>query len=92
MLRDVRRDVKLSNGVVLPAGGLVMVEDDGLVDPDVNPHPERFDARRYLHLRQQPNGEARHQFVTTSPDNLLFGLGNNQCPGMVLMASGSCTH
>ncbi|KAH8128119.1 putative P450 monooxygenase [Trichoderma asperelloides] len=81
MLRDVRRDVKLSNGVVLPAGGLVMVEDDGLVDPDVNPHPESFDARRYLHLRQQPNGEARHQFVTTSPDNLLFGLGNNQCPG-----------
>ncbi|KAL3426501.1 ent-kaurene oxidase [Phlyctema vagabunda] len=80
MLRDVRRDVTLSNGVVLPAGGLVMVEDDGNKDPNINPQPEKFDAHRYLRLRDKPDGD-RNQFTMTSPDNLVFGYGTHQCPG-----------
>ena len=85
MLRDVQRDVKLSNGVVLPAG-LVMLEDDGNSDPKVHPRPEQFNAQRHLRLRQQPDGD-RHQFVTTSPDNLMFGYGTHQCPGAMLLTS-----
>lgn len=81
MLRYVVRDVRLTNGVVLPAGGLVMLEDDGVTDPLINASPETFDARRYMRLRSQPNEESRHQFATTSTDNLVFGYGVHQCPG-----------
>lgn len=81
MLRYVVRDIRLSNGVVLPAGGLVMLEDDGVTDPLVNPSPETFDAHRYLRMRSHPNEETRHQFATTSTDNLVFGYGVHQCPG-----------
>ena len=84
MLRYVTRDIRLSNGVVLPAGGLIMLEDDGVMDPQVNPAPETFDARRYLRLREEKNEESKHQFATTSADNLVFGYGVHQCPGRQL--------
>lgn len=81
MLRYVVHDIRLSNGFILPAGGLVMLEDDGVMDPLINPSPETFDAHRYLRMRSQPNEESRHQFATTSTDNLVFGYGVHQCPG-----------
>lgn len=58
-----------------------MVEDTGPRDPSIYPSPETFDMYRYYKWRQQPGEENKHQFVTTSPDNMGFGHGEHACPG-----------
>lgn len=81
MGRHVKKNVTLSDGSVLPKGSLILVEDDGPNDPSIYPEPEKFDAYRYLKMRERPGEETRHQFVTTSPDNMTFGHGQHACPG-----------
>ncbi|KAK4499081.1 hypothetical protein PRZ48_009593 [Zasmidium cellare] len=81
MSRYVAREVTLSDGTILPADSLIMIENDGPSDEQVYPEPEKFDARRFLKLREQPGEEIKHQFVTTTPDNMLFGHGQHACPG-----------
>ena len=92
MLREVKRDVVLSNGVVLPAGRLVIVENDVASDLTINPQPEKFDAHRNLHLRQQPNGETQRHFLITSPHDLVFGYGSHQCPGTIFTNPSICNY
>lgn len=74
-------EVTLSDGTVLPANSLVMIENDGPNDPEVFPEPDKFDAYRSLRKRQEPGAEAKHQFVTTTSDNMIFGHGQHACPG-----------
>jgi cytochrome P450 len=57
------------------------VVDSGTQDPDIYEDPEKFNAWRYLQMREQPGNENRHQFVTIAADNLGFGLGLHACPG-----------
>ena len=53
--------------------------------PSYNPPsalpPSQFDGFRFYKLRAMEGKENRHQFVTTSPDSLVFGHGNHACPG-----------
>jgi cytochrome P450 len=51
------------------------------MDPQVYENPEKFDAWRYLKMRQRPGEENQHQFATTSPENMGFGHGMHACPG-----------
>ena len=80
MGRYVMEEVTLSDGTVLPKGSRIMVVGKNM-DPTVFPEPERFDAARFLRLREQPGQEHSWQFVTTSPDHMLFGHGQHACPG-----------
>lgn len=84
MSRYVSRDIRLSNGTVLSSGSLIMIENDGPNNPEAFPDPEKFDAHRFLKMREQPGEELRHQFVTTTPDNMIFGHGIHACPGLSL--------
>lgn len=80
MHRYVERDLELSDGTVLPKGARIAVGSRYL-DPSLYPEPERFDAGRFLRMRQQAGQEHGWQFVTTTPAYMLFGHGQHACPG-----------
>jgi cytochrome P450 len=65
----------------LPKGSYIKVIDNGTRDTNIYPDPEKFDAWRYLRMRERPGEENHHQFVATSPDNMGFGHGMHACPG-----------
>lgn len=50
-------------------------------NPASNPAPTEFYGFRFYNLRNMEGKENRHQFVTVSPDSLIFGYGNHACPG-----------
>jgi len=74
-------NVKLSDGTVLPRGGLMAVASSRRYDPKYYPNPEKFDGFRFLKMREEPGKENVAQYVSTSPDHLGFGHGNHACPG-----------
>lgn len=80
MHRHVEKDLELSDGTVLPKGSRIMVASN-FMDPAIYAEPEKFDAARFLKMRQQPGQENSWQFVTTSPAHTLFGHGQHACPG-----------
>ncbi|KAK7751955.1 hypothetical protein SLS62_006098 [Diatrype stigma] len=80
MNRYVERDLELSDGTVLPKGARIAV-GGRYADPALYADPERFDAARFLRLREQAGQEHGWQFVTTAPAYLLFGHGQHACPG-----------
>ncbi|KAI1656624.1 cytochrome P450 [Daldinia decipiens] len=80
MNRYVEKDLELSDGTVLPEGSRIVVASN-FMDPTIYPEPEKFDAARFLKMRQQPGQENSWQFVTTSPAHTLFGHGQHACPG-----------
>ncbi|KAH7148225.1 cytochrome P450 [Dactylonectria macrodidyma] len=79
--RYVDNDILLSDGTVLRKGSRVMVSASSFMDPSVYPDPEKYDAYRFLNLRSQEGKENTNQYVTTSPEHLLFGHGTHACPG-----------
>lgn len=80
MNRYVEKEIELSDGTILPKGSRVSVASS-FHDPSIYPDPERFDAARFLRMRQQTGQENSWQFVTTTPAFLLFGHGQHACPG-----------
>ncbi|KAL1981482.1 hypothetical protein VTN96DRAFT_2511 [Rasamsonia emersonii] len=83
--RAVRQPLTLSDGVYLPKGvHLMMPVYPIVVDPEVTPDPYTFDGFRHLRNRERPGESTRHQFATTSDNNLHFGHGKYSCPGRFL--------
>ncbi|EKG11520.1 Cytochrome P450 [Macrophomina phaseolina MS6] len=81
MQRKARKAVTLSDGTVIPKGATMAVTTDFQMDPQVYPDPQKFDAYRFLKMRQQPGQENNWQFVSTSPEHMGFGHGIHACPG-----------
>ncbi|KAH6884504.1 cytochrome P450 [Thelonectria olida] len=79
--RYADEDIKLSDGSTVKKGSRMMVTADAFIDPKVYPNPDQYDVYRFLNLRSQPGQENAHQFVTTSPQHMLFGHGAHACPG-----------
>ncbi|KAI1780930.1 cytochrome P450 [Hypoxylon cercidicola] len=80
MHRYVEKDVELSDGTLLPKGSRIIVAGD-FMNPTIYPEPEKFDAARFLKMRQQPGQEHSWQLVSTNPAHFLFGHGQHACPG-----------
>lgn len=66
---------------MIKKGSRMMVTADSFNDPEIYSEPEKYDAWRFLKLRSQPGQENAYQYVTTSPEHLLFGHGTHACPG-----------
>ncbi|KAI0850466.1 putative cytochrome P450 monooxygenase [Daldinia vernicosa] len=83
--RAVRKPLTLSDGTYLPKGvHLMMPIAPVVLDPEVTPNPYTFDGLRHYHNRDKPGEAHKHQFATTSDDNLHFGHGKYSCPGRFL--------
>lgn len=52
-----------------------------VIDPEVIPDPFSFDGFRYYDYRKRDGESNKHQFATTSMNNLHFGHGKFSCPG-----------
>ena len=75
-------DVTLSDGMLLPKGAHTMCPIGPiLLSNSVHPDPTTFQPLRFYNLRQEPGEWNKHQFATTSPQNLHFGHGKYSCPG-----------
>ncbi len=75
------RPFTFSSGVTIPAGTLVAHPTHSIhTDEELYANAQEFDGFRFLKLREKEGDEAmaaRHQFVTTSPELLGFGLGRH---------------
>lgn len=81
MHRSAATQITLADGTVIPKNAPIKIMLDSHMDPETYPEPERFDAHRYLNLRNQPGQENNWQFVSVSPESLGFGIGKHACPG-----------
>jgi len=85
------RPFTFSNGVTIPAGTLLGLPLHSVhTDEEIYPNAHEFDGFRFFRLREKEGDDvlaARHQFVTTSPELLGFGLGRHACPGRFLAAN-----
>lgn len=52
-----------------------------VLDPEVTPDPYNFDGLRHYYNRGKPGEAHKHQFATTSDNNIHFGHGKFSCPG-----------
>jgi cytochrome P450 len=80
MGRLVLRPLKLSNGMTIPAGTLVAIPSSATHRDEITyPNPDEFDGFRFAKLREDEGDTmtSRYQAVSTSSENLGFGLGRH---------------
>ncbi|KAI8659979.1 hypothetical protein NCS56_01216200 [Fusarium sp. Ph1] len=81
MMRLALDDVKLSDGTIIPKNTGVAVSSHRMWDPSLHPNPDQWDGTRFYKMRDDPAKQNSSQLVSTSPDYLAFGHGQNACPG-----------
>jgi cytochrome P450 len=80
MTRLVLRPLKLSNGTTIPVGTLVAIPASATHRDEISyPNPDEFDGFRFAKLREHDNETltSRYQAVSTSSENVTFGLGRH---------------
>lgn len=87
MRRYVDKDLKLSDGTVIPKGGIVGVSAHNMWSSEVYEEAEKWDGRRFLNMRETAGKENMAQLVSTGPDHLGFGHGQHACPGRFFAAN-----
>ncbi|KAL8832625.1 MAG: hypothetical protein Q9191_000141 [Dirinaria sp. TL-2023a] len=86
--RHVKQPLTLGDGVCLPKDvHLMMPIYPIVVDAQVTPDPFQFQGFRHHENRLQPGEGNRHQFATTSKNNMHFGHGKYACPGRFFAAN-----
>ncbi|KAK7058639.1 hypothetical protein VNI00_002275 [Paramarasmius palmivorus] len=76
------RDFTFSNGLVVPAGTLILTSLRAThFDEAYYPNPTEFDAFRSFKKRETENESLKHQMVTPDVGYLAFGTGKHACPG-----------
>ena len=72
------QDVTLHDGTFLPKGTLVVAAKCAMHYDDNNyENANKFDAFRFVRMREVPGQALKHQFVTTSPEYIAFGHGKS---------------
>lgn len=88
MRRLVGDTVQLSTGLQLSKGMRVATDSYRMWDPALHANPQRWDGRRFQHLRSEPGSRANTaHLVSTSADHLGFGHGEHACPGRFFAAN-----
>lgn len=80
-MRLAVQDVKLSDGTFIPKNTGVAVSSHRMWDPTLHPNPDQWDGYRFYKIREEPGKQNASQLVSTGPDYLAFGHGQNACPG-----------
>jgi cytochrome P450 len=81
MHRQLKKEITLSDGNFIPKNTFIAIGPVLTKDPSTFPNPDKFDGGRFLRLRNTPGCGNKHQFVTTSPECIVFGHGYHACPG-----------
>ena len=85
--RKVLQDLTLSDGTLLPSGTYVGTNvQNSVFDNSALANPYEFDGFRFDRLRSEPGKEQMYQSVQTSADHLVYGVGNQACPGRYFAA------
>ncbi|KAK2594044.1 hypothetical protein QQS21_008263 [Conoideocrella luteorostrata] len=82
--RIVQQHIKLSDGIILPAGThITMPVMSPMYDPaNVGGDPGAFDPFRFVDRGDKPpQVGSKNQFTKTDRNNLNFGYGKHACPG-----------
>ncbi|EEH41802.1 P450 monooxygenase [Paracoccidioides lutzii Pb01] len=87
MARVALENITLSDGTIIPKDVMSAVSSNRMWDPTVYANPDQWDGYRFYNMRHQPGQENVAQFVTTSPDYLVFGHGEHACPGRFFAAN-----
>ncbi|OJJ68822.1 hypothetical protein ASPBRDRAFT_198415 [Aspergillus brasiliensis CBS 101740] len=87
MRRIALKEVKLSDGTVIPKNGMLAVSAHKLWDEDVYKDASSWDGYRFYKMRDDPERQTKAQLVTTAPENLAFGHGKHACPGRFFAAN-----
>ena len=80
MSRLVLRPLKLSNGMTIPVGTLVAIPASATHRDEISyPNPDEFDGFRFAKLREDEGDTMtnRYQAVSTSNENVPYGLGRH---------------
>ena len=78
--RLVLQPFTFSNGVIIPPGMLVSIPASATqADERIHENPNEFDGFRFEKLREKEGDDAtgKHQAVSVSSENLVFGLGRH---------------
>ncbi|KAJ5109744.1 hypothetical protein N7532_002389 [Penicillium argentinense] len=84
MQRQALEEVTLPDGIVIPKDTLLMISATHMMmDSSVWSDGDKFDGYRFFNLRQKSDkaAQASHYYVTTSPEQIAFGHGNQACAG-----------
>ncbi|PYH66909.1 cytochrome P450 [Aspergillus vadensis CBS 113365] len=87
MRRMALKEVKLSDGTVIPKNGMLAVSAHKLWDDDTYENATSWDGYRFYKMRDDPERQTQAQLVTTAPENLAFGHGKHACPGRFFAAN-----
>lgn len=87
MRRVALKEVKLSDGTVIPKNGMLAVSAHKLWDDDTYENAAAWDGYRFYKMREDPERQTKAQLVTTAPENLAFGHGKHACPGRFFAAN-----
>ncbi|KAI1653685.1 cytochrome P450 [Daldinia decipiens] len=87
MRRIALKDITLSNGLVIRKGQKLVLDNLQMQDSTCYEDPLRFDAYRFLRMRQIPGQENHAQLVSTSIEHMGFGYGLHACPGRFFAAN-----
>jgi cytochrome P450 len=80
--RKVVKPLTLKDGTRIPKGAWLLAPAAAIShDPNVYEKPDQFDGFRYYKMRQVPDEENKHMFVSTGNTQLHFGGGRHACPG-----------
>lgn len=86
MQRVVSKDHKLSNGIMLKKGQMVISDVTHMWGPDYYQDPQVFDPYRFMKMRGTDK-DAMAQLASTSETHNGFGHGKHACPGRFFAAN-----
>ncbi|KAF8844182.1 cytochrome P450 [Paxillus ammoniavirescens] len=88
MTRKAMKDFTFSDGTVLPNGTIVTIASQAThLDNGIYENAEKFDPFRFSNMRDEDGDGAKHSFVSTNPECLMFGHGRHACPGRFFAAN-----
>ncbi|KAF4452604.1 putative cytochrome P450 monooxygenase (lovA) [Fusarium austroafricanum] len=80
-------DITLPNGDVIKKGEKIICDTTHMWNPDYYEEATKFDAYRYVRIREASEQDKHPHLVSTSFDHLGFGHGNHACPGRFFAAN-----